>query len=109
MKSVHKNWLDPGWEQEVKLLILSSSQGSKPIADWIMLVESTNALLLSHACALSTNDLCNHIQSHIHPDTMTAATTAKLHLVTNYKKYKHMLKVVDDTHVQADGDRKSVV
>lgn len=92
MKSVRENWLDPGWEQEVKLLILSSSQGSKPIANWIMLVESTNALLLSHTHALSMNSLCNHIQSHIHPDTMTAATTTELHLVTDYKKYKHMLK-----------------
>jgi hypothetical protein len=50
MKSIHKNWLDPGWEQQVKLLILSSSQGSKPITDWIMLAESTNALLLGHPC-----------------------------------------------------------
>jgi hypothetical protein len=74
MKSVHDNWLDPGWEQEVKLLILGLSQGLKPIADWIMLVKSTNALLLGHACALSTTNLCNHIQSHIHPDTMTAST-----------------------------------
>jgi hypothetical protein len=109
MKSVHENWLDPGWEQEVKLLILSSSQGSKPISNWIMLVESTNALLLGHACALSTNDLRNHIQSHIHPDTMTACTTAELHLVTNYKKYKRALKVIDDACIRADELLKAAV
>jgi len=50
---LHKNWLEPGW---VKLLILGSFQGTKPITDWIILIESTNALLLGHACMLSTND-----------------------------------------------------
>ena len=109
MKSVCENWLEPGWEQEVKLLILGSAQGSKPVADWIMLVESTNALLLSHACALSTHDLHNHIQSHIHPDTMTASTTAELHLVTDYEKYKRALKVVDDARVRADKLLKAAV
>ena len=75
MKTVCENWLDPGWEQQVKLLILSSSQGSKLIADWIMLVESTNTLLLGHPCVLSTSDLHNYIQSHIYPDTMTSVLT----------------------------------
>jgi hypothetical protein len=109
LKSIHENWLEPGWEQEVKLLILGSSQGSKPIADWIMLVESTNALLLGHACALSTNDLRNHIQSHIHQDTMTASTTAELHLITDYDKYKRGLKVIDDARIRADELLKSAV
>jgi hypothetical protein len=109
IKSVHANWLKLGWEQEVTLLILSSSQGLKPIANWIMLVESTNALLLDHPCVLSTNDLCNHIQRHIDPDTMTTSTTAKLHLVTNYEKYKHTIKVVDDAHVCADELLKAAV
>lgn len=109
MKSVRENWLDPGWEQEVKLLILSSSQGTKPIADWVMLVESTNALLAGHACALSTNDLRNHIQSHIHADTMTASTTAELHLITDYEKYKRALKVVDDARIRADELLKAAV
>jgi hypothetical protein len=102
MKSVRTNWLDPRWEQEVKLLILGSSQGTKPIADWIMLVESTNALLLGHTCALSQNDLRNQIQSHIHPDTMTVSTTAELHLITDYEKYKPALKVIDDARIRAD-------
>jgi len=43
MASVRSQWLDPGWEQEVKLIILGSSQGLTPISDWIMLVESMNA------------------------------------------------------------------
>src|SRR5882762_1742985 len=74
-----------------------------------MLVESTNALLLGHPCALSTNDLHNHIQSHIDPDTMTTSTTAKLHLVTDYEKYKCALKVVDDACVCADELLKAAV
>ena len=102
MKSVRENWLEPGWEQEVKLLILGSAQGNKPIADWIMLVESTNALLTRHACALSTNDLRNHIQSHIHHDTMTTSTTAELHLITDFEKYKCTLKVIDDARIHAN-------
>jgi hypothetical protein len=109
MKSIHENWLEPGWEQEVKLLILSSSQGSKPIANWIMLVKSTNALLPGHTCALSTNNLCNHIQSHIHQDTMTASTTAELHLITDYNKYKRALKVIDDARIRANELLKSAV
>ena len=109
MKSICENWLDPGWEQEVKLLMLGSSQGSKPISNRIMLVESTNVLLLGHACALSTNNLRNHIQSHIHPDTMTACTTAELHLITDYEKYKHALKEIDDMHICADELLKAAV
>jgi hypothetical protein len=91
MTAVRTDWLDPGWEQEVKLLILSSTQGTKPINDWIMLLEYTNALLAGHPCALSNNDLCNHIQSHVHADTMTASTAAELHLTTNYEKYQPYL------------------
>jgi hypothetical protein len=57
MKHIRDSWLDPGWEQEVKLAILASHQGDTPIADWIMLVESTNALLQGHTCHLSEVDL----------------------------------------------------
>jgi hypothetical protein len=96
MAHVRESWLEPGWEQNVKLVILASHQGITPISDWIMLLKSTNALLNGHACKLSNEDLRNHIQSHIHPDTITAATTAELHLIT-YKKYKRSLKVIDDT------------
>ena len=96
MVHVHESWLEPGWEQNIKLVILASHQGTTPISDWIMLLESTNILLNGHACKLSDNDLQNHIQCHIHPDMMTAATTAKLHLTVSYAKYKHSLKVVDD-------------
>ena len=109
IKLICKNWLDPGWEQEVKLPILGSSQGLKPIDDWIMLVKSTNTLLLGHACTLSTNDLHNHIQSHIHPDMMTTCTTAELYLVTDYKKYKCALKVIDNTHICADELLKATI
>ncbi|KIM89523.1 hypothetical protein PILCRDRAFT_32726, partial [Piloderma croceum F 1598] len=62
--SVRSQWLDPGWEQEIKLIILSSNQGSMPISNWIMLVKSTNALLKGHVCELSEADLHNHISSH---------------------------------------------
>ena len=72
-------------------------------------MESTNALLTGYACALSTNDLCNHIQSHIHPDTMTASATAELHLLDDYKKYKCALKVIDDAHICTDELLKSAV
>ena len=102
MKTGYKNWLEPGWEQKVKLIILSSLQATKPIADWIMLVESTNALLISHPCILSTNYLCNHIQSHIHADTMTTSTMAELHLIIHYEKYKCGLKILDNTWIHAD-------
>ena len=40
---------------------------------------------------------------------MTAATTAKLHLIASYKKYKRLLKVVDDAQVRADDLLKSAV
>jgi hypothetical protein len=65
--------------------------------------------LLNHVCKLSDDDLRNHIQSHIHPDTMTTATVAELHLITEYNKYKCALKVVDDTRIRADGLLKAAV
>jgi len=109
MVHVRKSWLEPGWEQNVKLVILASHQGTTPISDWIMLLKSTNALLNGHVCKLSDKDLRNHIQSHIHPNTMTAATTAKLHLIVSYEKYKCSLKVIDDAQVRADGLLRSAV
>jgi hypothetical protein len=102
MKHIHEAWLEPRWEQEVKLAILASHQNNNPISDWIMLLESTNALLNGHVCKLSNADLRNHIQSHVHADTMTAATTAELHLIVEYKKYKRRLKVIDDARIRAD-------
>jgi len=99
MAHVREAWLETGWEQEVKLAILSSHQGNTPIADWIMLLESTNSLLQDYVCKLSDADLRNHIQSHVHVDTMSAATVAELHLITEYSKYKRALKVVDDARI----------
>jgi hypothetical protein len=109
MAHVRESWLEPGWEQNVKLIILASHQGTTPISDWIMLLESTNALLNGHTCKLSDADLRNHIQSHIHPDTMTAATTAELHLIASYDKYKRSLKVVDNARIRADDLLRSAV
>ncbi|KIM74439.1 hypothetical protein PILCRDRAFT_14457 [Piloderma croceum F 1598] len=96
MTTVCANWLDPGWEQEVKLLILSSSQGSMPVSDWIMLLECTNALIKGTTCELNDTELRNHIQSHVHPDTMSAATHAELHLIVDFPAYKHGLRMIDD-------------
>ncbi|KIM88511.1 hypothetical protein PILCRDRAFT_26727, partial [Piloderma croceum F 1598] len=109
MATVRESWLEPGWEQDVKLTILASHQGSTPIVDWIMLLEATNTLLHNHVCKLSDNDLRNHIQSHVHPDTMTAATVAELHLIVEYDKYKSSLKVVDDACVRSDELLKAAV
>ncbi|KIM90110.1 hypothetical protein PILCRDRAFT_59595 [Piloderma croceum F 1598] len=109
MVTVRESWLEPRWEQDVKLTILVSHQGSTPITDWIMLLEATNALLHNHVCKLSNTDLRNHIQSHIHPDTMTTATVAELHLIVEYDKYKRSLKVVDDAHVRSDELLKAAV
>lgn len=53
MKDVRTNWLDAGWEHEVKILILASSQGNMPISDWIRLLESTNTVLIGTAQLLS--------------------------------------------------------
>ncbi|KIM75263.1 hypothetical protein PILCRDRAFT_79212 [Piloderma croceum F 1598] len=88
MKHICDSWLELGWEQEVKLVVLASHQGNSAISDWIMLLESTNTLLNGHVCKLSDNDLRNHIQSHVHPDMMTATTTAELYLIASYDKYK---------------------
>jgi len=99
MKHVRDSWLSTGWEQEVKLIILASHQGSTPITDWIMLIKVTNALLNGHTCKLSDADLRNHIQSHVYADTMVAATVTELHLVNSYEKYKHALKVVDNARI----------
>ena len=57
MVHVRKSWLEPGWEQNVKLVILASHQGTTPISNWIMLLELTNALLNRHTCKLSDEDL----------------------------------------------------
>jgi hypothetical protein len=92
LATIRQSWLEPGWEQDVKLTILASHQGSTPIADWIMLLELTNALLQNHVCKLSDTDLRNHIQSHVHPDTMTAATVAELHLIVEYEKIQARLE-----------------
>jgi hypothetical protein len=102
MKSVRSNWLDPGWEQDVKLLILASSQGLSRVSDWIMLLECMNALIKGTPCELTDAELRNHIQSHVHPDTMSAATHAELHLVLSYDAYKRALRTVDDACVRTD-------
>jgi hypothetical protein len=57
MKMVHTNWLDTRWEQDIKLLILTSSQGSTPVSNWIiMLLECTNTLIKGTTCELTDAD-----------------------------------------------------
>jgi len=109
MAHIHSSWLEPSWEQEVKLAILVSHQGNTPISDWIMLLESMNTLWNGHVCKLSKNDLHNHIQSHIHADTMMATMTVELHLIASYDKYKRALKVIDDVRIRADNLLKAAV
>jgi len=81
MKSVHANWLELGWEQEVKLLIFGSSQGLKPIADWIMLVKSTNALLLGHPCMPCSPSIAG---GRFYPGHITPACTNNFPDKTSY-------------------------
>jgi hypothetical protein len=109
MLDVRKKWLQPGWEQDIKLTILASSQGNMPINDWINLLESTNTLIKGHACKLTDSDLCNYIQSHVHTNTMTAATDTKLHELTSHEIYKTSLKVIDDAHIRADELLKATI
>lgn len=70
MLNVHTNWLDAGWEHEVKILILASSQGNMPVSDWIRLLESTNAILIGTTELLTEEQIHNQIKTHMHLDTL---------------------------------------
>jgi hypothetical protein len=102
MKLVRANWLNPGWEQDIKLLILTSSQGTYRVSDWIMLLECTNALIKGTSCELTDAELRNHIQSHVHTNTMSSATHAQLHLILDYNAYKRALRTVDNVRIHTD-------
>jgi hypothetical protein len=58
--------------------------GLMPISNWICPIKLTNVLILTMPFELSTAELHNHIQSHLHPDMMELATDADLHLITDY-------------------------
>ena len=73
-----------------------------PVSDWIMLLECTNALIKGTTCELNDAELRNHIQSHMHPDTMSAATHIELHLIVDFPAYKRGLRTIDNARIQAD-------
>ena len=100
MKSIRTQWLPAGWEHNVKCLILSSSQQNLPVADWIHLLESTNAVLVSTTSHLTSDQLRAHIETHLHPDTQIAAHLAETHLVIGYSAYVRALKFIDDTRLR---------
>ena len=100
MVSVSKHWLPAGWEHNMKCLILSSLQGNSPVADWIRLLESTNAVLVSTTSHLETANFCNHIETHLHPDTQIAAHLAKMHLILDYATYVRAIKLIDNAHIR---------
>jgi len=92
MEEVRNEWLIKGWEQKVKPFILGSMQGPTPINDWICLIESTNILVINAPFQLTNAKIHNHIDSHLHPDTMELVHDNDLHLITNCLKYKRALK-----------------
>ena len=100
MASIRKHWLPAGWEHNVKCVILSSSQGNSPVADWIRLLESTNAVLVSTTSHLETANLRNHIETHLHPDTQIAAHLAKTHLILDYATYVRAIKLINDVRIR---------
>lgn len=96
MKTVCANWLEVGWEHEVKLAILSSSQGNMPISDWVRLLESINTVLIGTMVLLSEEQICNQIKTHMHPKTLIASNLAETHLIMDYTKFNNALKLIDD-------------
>jgi hypothetical protein len=100
MASIWKHWLPAGWEHNVKCLILSSSQGNSPVADWIHLLESTNTVLVSTTSHLETANLHNHIETHLHSDTQIAAHLAETHLILDYAAYVRAIKLIDNAHIR---------
>lgn len=84
MKDIHANWLDAGWEHEVKLLILASSQGDMLVLDWVRLLESTNAVLIGTTELLLEEQIHNQIEMHMHPDTLIASKQAQTHTIKEY-------------------------
>ena len=100
MSSVKTRWLPAGWEHSVRCLILSSLQQNLPVADWIHLLESTNAMLASTTSHLSDDLIHAHIETHLNADTQIAAHLAEAHLITNYAAYVCAIKLIDDNRIR---------
>jgi hypothetical protein len=100
LQSVHSQWLAIGWEHDTKCIILSSSQGDRPVADWICLLESTNTVLVGTTSHLTTEQIHSHIKTHLHVDTLVTSHLAKVHLIKLYADFCKAIKLVDDTHLR---------
>ncbi|KIM79855.1 hypothetical protein PILCRDRAFT_10032 [Piloderma croceum F 1598] len=100
MALVRAQWLPAGWEHNVRCLILSSSQQNLPVVNWIRLLESTNAILVSTTSHLTSAHLHAHIETHLHADTQIAAHLAETHLVLEYAAYVHAIKLIDHNRIR---------
>src|SRR5882762_4199403 len=89
------NWLPSSWQHDVKC-ILSSSQGDRPIADWICLLELTNAVLVGTTDHLSPDMIHSHIKTHLHVDTLIASCLTEVHLIKLYTDFIKAIKLIDD-------------
>jgi len=57
MTEICKNWLNDGWKGYIEESILNSAQGDKPFWDWLQLILSTNALIVSKMGFLWLHDI----------------------------------------------------
>ena len=70
------------------------------MADWICLLESTNAVLIGTTDHLSPEMICSHIETHLHVDTLVASRLAEVHLIKLYADFCKAIKLVDDMHIR---------
>jgi len=96
MNEIHTNWLTDGWEGVIEQGILNSTQGDKPLWDWVQSLQSTNALIVGTYAELDEPLLRTHIKSNLNNTVKAEANCKKTHTELDFQKWIAALKLLDD-------------
>ena len=79
MLQLHTHLFKDGWRNTLQSKILSTTQGRKPFDDWQNSLGAQNSLLASSTSHILEQQIHNHLNTNINPDTKLECNKNKVH------------------------------
>lgn len=95
MLQLHTRLLKDGWRNTLQSEILSTTQGKKPFDDWQNSLGAQNSLLVNSASHIPEQQIRNHLNANMNPDTKLECDENKVHDEAVFTTWIEKVNVID--------------
>jgi hypothetical protein len=96
MVEMRSKWLDDDWENDIRLCILGSKQGSSSFWDWTVEMRGLNATICRTTCHLKEDALCNQLEVNMDIALMKECHDKKTKDIKDLEKWIARIKELDE-------------